>query len=76
MAMVLQALVLGFHFLHTLQHLIGDITGCTSKIESYDDSKMVFDVIDKDGNTTERRMKIDIAALRESYGNRGLSLLG
>lgn len=46
-----------------------DIIGRPVKLAAYIDSRSVFDVIAKDGNTTEKRLQIDIFAVPQSYKN-------
>lgn len=67
MASEIHALVLGFVATFSIQHLITRITGRRPTIEAYVDSKTVFDVIAKQGRTSEKRLQIDISCLRESY---------
>lgn len=52
-----------------------DVLGRYLKIESYADSKTLFDVIEKDSGTTEKRLQIDIFSLRESYAKGELARL-
>ena len=40
------------------------------------DSKSLFDVITKNSSTTEKRLMIDIASARESYGRLEISNIG
>lgn len=61
------AVVPGFNFAHTMQHLQRDGTGHTDPTEAYVAAKRVFDVIDKYGRTMERQFQIDIGALNETY---------
>lgn len=63
MASEIHALVLGFDAALSIQHLIGEINGINPPIEAYDDSNTVFDVTDKLGHTSEKRLKIDISDL-------------
>lgn len=63
----IHALVLGFDYAYIIKDMVRDITGMNMPIEAIVDSRTVFDVIEKDGLTTERRLQIDICALRESY---------
>lgn len=46
------------------------------ELYAFVDSKTVFGIIAKDGQTRDRRCQIDINALRESYDNRELTKLG
>lgn len=63
------ALVLGFNFNHTMQHLLEDVEGRRAPIEALCESKTVLGVLEKDGKTSERRLQIDISEIRESYEN-------
>lgn len=67
MAAELHALTLGFDYAFVIKDLLEDILGRKIKIEALIDSKTVFNVITKEGSTTERRLQIDILALRQSY---------
>lgn len=68
-AFELQKLVLVFDFACIIQHLTNQLTGRKIHLDAYVDSKTVFDVIAVNGHTTERRLRIDISALRSSYAN-------
>lgn len=76
MASELHALVAGFDAAFWLCDLVNQILGRDIPIEAYVDSKTVFDVVAKDGVTTEKRLEIDIHALREAYANGEISRLG
>lgn len=67
MAAEIQALVLGFDYAYVVKDLIEEILGRTIMLDAMVDSKTVFDVIAKDAKTTERRLQIDVIALRQSY---------
>ena len=67
MAAEIQALVLGFDFAFIVKDLIEEILGREVKLEALVDSKTVFDVIARDAQTSERRLQIDVLALRQSY---------
>lgn len=54
------------YFIH---HTLREILGRKVEMEPYVDSISVFDVISKDGNATEKRFKIYIHALLQSYSN-------
>lgn len=43
------------------------MTGVKAYIEAYVDSKTLYDVLAKDGGTEEKRLKIDIFALKEIF---------
>lgn len=61
------ALVHGFDFAFVMSQLVEDITGLALTLEAIIDSNSVFDVLAKDSATAEKRLQIDIFALRESY---------
>lgn len=44
-----------------------EVLGKEMKIDSYVDSKTLFDIVAKESGTTENRILIDIFALRDSY---------
>lgn len=56
--------------------MVADTIGREIGIEKFFDYKKVFDIITKDGNKTERRLKIDLCALRESYSCEELARIG
>lgn len=62
----IQALVLGFDFAFLEQYLIEEILGKSIRMEAMMDRKTVFNVVAKDGKTEERRLQIDILALRQN----------
>ena len=67
MAAEIQALTLGFDYAFIVKDLVDEILGRQLRIEAMIDSKTVFNVVAKEGKTTERRLQIDITALRQSY---------
>lgn len=69
MAAEIQALVLGFDFAFVIRDMVEELTRRSVPIEAIIDSKTMFNVIARDGQTTERRLQIDIFALRQSYDN-------
>lgn len=76
MSSELHALILGFDYAFIIRNLLEEILGRKVRLDAYVDIKTVFDVISKDGNTTERRLKIDTFALRESYERGDKSKVG
>ena len=76
MAAEVQALVLGFDFSFVVKDLIEELLGREIKLEAMVDSKTVFDVIARDSQTAERRLQIDVLALRQSYNCGELDRLG
>lgn len=69
-------LVLGFYQAFSIRHLIQEILARDVELHAFVGSKTVFDIIAKNGQTSERRHKIDINAQGESYGNGELTKLG
>lgn len=67
MAAEIQAFVLGFDYAYAVKNFVKEIIGRTIQLEAMIDSKTVFNVIEKDGQTAERRLQIDVLALRQSY---------
>lgn len=76
LAAEVHGLVLGFDYVFIIQKLAEELLGRQVKVEAYTDSKTLFNVIAKDGATTERRLQIDIFALKESYERGELSRIG
>lgn len=56
--------------------MLEQILGRPISLEEYVDSNTEFDVVAKDGKTTEKRLQIGICALRESYSRGELMRLG
>lgn len=50
-----------------VQHLLKEITGNPVPIEAFVDSRTVFEVVEKQGRTYEKRLQIDINSLPKSY---------
>ena len=73
MAAEIQALILGFDYAYLIKDQLDEILGRDVKIEAVVDSKTTFNVVAKEGKTTERRLQIDIMTLRQSYDNGELS---
>lgn len=76
MAAEVHARVLGFDYIFIIQHLHEELLGRSIKVEAYTDSRTIINTVVKDGNTTDRRLKIDICALREFYECGELSKVG
>lgn len=76
MASEIHALVLWFDRDISIRHLIQEILVRAVEVQVYVDSKTVFDVIAKDGQTNERSLQIDICALQETYANGEVTKLG
>ena len=75
LAAELHAFVLAFDYAYVLKDMITEIIGRELDLIAYIDSKTLFDVVAKDSNTTEKRLQIDIHALRENYSNKELKSL-
>lgn len=71
MAAKVHGLVLGFDHAFSIRDALQKIFSRKLGIEAYVDRKTLFNVVAKDGSMTEKRLKVDIAALRESYANGG-----
>ena len=67
MAAEVMALVLGYDVAFVVKDLVEEILGREIKLEVMIDSRTVFNVIAKDGQTVEKRLQIDVLALRQSY---------
>lgn len=62
-----QALVLGLDQACAIQSQLQQITGRKFTIDDHVDSHTLFNAIGKHGQTSEKRLRIDIFALRDSY---------
>ena len=67
MAAELHALVYGFENDYDAREAISSTMGKHIDIHSFVDSRTVFNVVAKRANTREKRLQIDINALRQSY---------
>lgn len=76
MAAELFALVLGYDYAYVVRTLMEEMTGLNLKMEALVDSKTVFDVIAKYSQTGEKRLQIDVNALRQEYDYGELHRLG
>lgn len=76
LAAEVHGLLLGFDFGLLVKDLLEEILGRTLLMEAMVDSWTLFSVIAKDAPTTERRLQIDVAALRESYAKGELHRIG
>lgn len=63
----IQALSLGLDYKFLIKDLIEEIIGRTLQLEAMIESNIIFNVVSKDGQTAERRLKIDIIAHIQSY---------
>lgn len=72
----IHGLVLGFDYAVVIQHLISRLLGKSIEREAFVDSKTLFKVVAKDRSTSEKRLMIDISALKQSYESGELSRLG
>ena len=75
MAAELFALIYGFDHSFTVRDALHQTTGQLIPIYAFGDSRTVFNVIAKQSSTTEKRLQIDVNALRESYRKGELSSL-
>lgn len=72
----LHALIMGFDCGFIISDVLSEFLRINLVLKSFIDSKTVFDIIVKDGNSTERRLQVDIYALRESYVRADLAIIG
>lgn len=68
-----QALVHGFGYAFLVRDLVKELLRGTLQLEAMIDRKKVFNIVAKDGKTTERRLQIDALALRKYYKDGELS---
>lgn len=61
--------MLGFDPEFSINYHMHQILKGKVKLNTFFDTKNAFDIIAKDGPTQERRLKVEISALRESYAN-------
>lgn len=61
------AMILGYDNAYVMRELITEIMEKEVMIEAYVESRTLFDVVEKDGTTTEKRLLIDRSALKESF---------
>lgn len=67
LASEVHGLVQGFFVSFDIHHMLKEVLRKKLKIEAYVDSRSVFDVVSNQGKTVEKRLQIDIQALKESY---------
>ena len=67
MAAEVHGLVYGFDSAFIEKNIIEELLGTSIPMDVYVDSKTLFNIVAKDGNTAEKRLKIDMWAIRESY---------
>lgn len=70
------SLVLGFDFSVVVQYRSYEFLGRKVPLESFIYSKNLFNVVVRDGWTTELWLHIDIAALRQTYESGKLARVG
>ena len=66
MAAELLALVFGFDHAFVVQYLVKELLGRLIPIDIYIDSRTAFNCVGKDANTTEKRLQIDAASVRQA----------
>lgn len=59
--------MLGFDLSYVIPEMLVEILQQHIPMQSYVDGKTVFDVISKNAKTTDERLQMDVAALKESY---------
>lgn len=62
LAAELHALVLGSDYFVTIQHPISQLFRLKIALEAFSESKTLFDVVAKDGTTSELHLMIDVSA--------------
>ena len=67
LAVELLALVHGFDQAYVVQDMLRQITGKTIDIDAFIDSQTLFNLVAKHSNPLERRLLIDVNALRQSH---------
>lgn len=67
MAAEMHGMVLGFNHAFVVRDIISEMFERDTELEAYVDSKTVFEVLANQATTCEKRLQIDINALRESY---------
>ena len=75
MAAEKHALFSGFDNSYMVQDIVSEILGRKIEIDAYGDSRTVFNVVAKHSNTLEKRLQIDVNALRQSHSNGELRYL-
>ena len=75
MAAEIFALSYGFDNAYVTQSMLREILRSNVPIEAYVDSKTLFGVVAKYANTKEKRLQIDVAALREAHSKREIRSL-
>lgn len=76
MASKFHALVLCFGYIFIIQHFVSEFLGRKFPVEAYTDNHTLFTVIAKDAPRTERRLQLNVFAIRESYSKGELSHFG
>ena len=76
MAAELLALVNGFDHAFVIQHTLQELFGRTISIDAFVDSRTTFNCVAKQAGTTESRLQIDAAAIRQSYDRGELRCFG
>lgn len=69
------ALVYGFDQAFVARDILQQVTDQQIPIDAFIDSKTVFNVVAKSGGTMEKRLQIDVNALRESHDRKELRCL-
>lgn len=69
MAAEIHSLVIVFDYEFVIRDMVEDMLDKRVPLEAHVDSNTVFDVVAEDGDTTEKRLRINIFPLKESYVN-------
>jgi len=75
MAAELHALIYGFDSAYLARDILQELLGLRLDIDAYVDSRTVFNVVAKQSSTLEKRLQIDVHALRESHSKGELRYL-
>ena len=70
------AFVDAFGHAYTIKHDLETLYNRPISLAMFTDSKQVFDVLTKASYPTERRLMVDVAAVRESYNTYEISNIG
>lgn len=76
MAAEVHALVLAFDFGYIIRDATEQLLDRRIEMEAFVDSRTLFNVVAKNGSTTERRLQIDIMASKKSYPPEELQKIG
>ena len=70
MAAEVHGLIHGFDAAYVTRHMMEEILGKEIPMDIFVDSRTLFNIVAKDASPSEKRLKIDIWALKESYNKK------